>query len=98
MAGDPFPAGVDSFESVPGIPAGMATVELEYCVPCDFRRRALDVEAAVLGALEGEIDEFRLVMGDGGVFQVRVDGETVYDKQEEAFDVDGIVRAVRAAL
>jgi len=76
----------------------MATVELEYCVPCDFRRRALDVENTVLGALEDEIDEFRLVMGDGGIFEVRVDGETVYDKQEEAFDVDEIVRAVRATL
>jgi len=76
----------------------MATVELEYCVPCDFRRRALDVENAVLGALEDEIDEFRLVMGDSGIFEVRVDGETVYDKQEEAFDVDEIVRAVRATL
>ena len=91
-------AGVDSFESARGLSATMTTVELEYCVPCEFRRRALDVETAVLGALEAEIDEFRLVMGDGGVFEVRVDGETVYDKQEEAFDVDGIVRAVRAAL
>jgi selenoprotein W-related protein len=76
----------------------MATVELEYCVPCDFRRRALDVQAAVLAALEDDIDEFRLVMGADGVFRLSVDGEVVYDKQEEAFDVDGIVRSVRAKL
>ena len=94
----PTVSGADSFESEACLFAAMTTVELEYCVPCDFRRRALDVETAVLGALEDEIDEFRLVMGDDGVFRVRVDGETVYDKQEEAFDVDGIVRAVRAAL
>jgi selenoprotein W-related protein len=76
----------------------MATVELEYCVPCDYRRRAIDVQTAILGALEEEIDEFRLVTGDGGVFEVRVDGDPVYDKTETNFDVDGIVRAVREAL
>jgi selenoprotein W-related protein len=76
----------------------MTTVELEYCVPCEFRRRALDVQAAILSGLETEIDEFRLVMGGDGVFRVAVDGETVYDKQEEAFDVDAIVRSVRERL
>jgi selenoprotein W-related protein len=34
-------------------------------------------------------------MGDHGVFNVRVDGRTVYDKDEDEFDVDGLVREVR---
>lgn len=76
----------------------MATVELEYCVPCEYRRRAIDVQTAILGALEEEIDEFRLLMGDGGIFEIRVDGDPVYTKTETAFDVDEIVRAVRGAL
>jgi selenoprotein W-related protein len=76
----------------------MSRVEIEYCVPCEFRRRALDVQQAVVGALETDIEECALVMGDGGVFRVRVDGEVVYDKQETGFDVDAIVRAVRAAV
>jgi selenoprotein W-related protein len=45
--------------------------------------------------LERDLDELRLVMGDHGVFRVTVDGTTVYDKSEDDFDVDAIVRAVR---
>jgi selenoprotein W-related protein len=34
-------------------------------------------------------------MGDHGVFRVSVDGEVVYDKADDEFDVDDIVREVR---
>lgn len=74
----------------------MSTVEIEYCVPCGFRERALGVQQAVLAGLERELDSVQLVMGDHGVFRVSVDGETVYDKADDDFDVDEIVREVRA--
>lgn len=74
----------------------MTEIEIEYCVPCGFRDRALDVSRAILNACEGEIDALRLVMGAHGVFAVRVDGRTVFDKDEEIFDVDEIARTVRA--
>ncbi len=73
----------------------MTEVEIEYCVPCGFRDRALTVEQAILSALETDIDELTLTMGEHGVFIVRVDGQPVYDKDEEPFDVDDIVRSVR---
>ncbi|MFC7134424.1 MULTISPECIES: Rdx family protein [Salinibaculum] len=73
----------------------MTKVQIEYCVPCGFRQQAIDVEQAILGALERELDELSLVMGDHGVFRVSVDGETVYDKEEDEFDVDDIVRELR---
>ncbi|WP_436909666.1 Rdx family protein [Halosimplex marinum] len=76
----------------------MTTVTLEYCVPCGFRERALDTQEAILSSLEGEIDRFELVMGDHGVFRVEVGDEIVYDKERDTFDVDAIVRDVRAAL
>ncbi|MDS0222224.1 Rdx family protein [Haloarcula sp. S1AR25-5A] len=76
----------------------MSTVEIEYCVPCGFRERALNVQQAVLSGLERDLDSVRLVMGDHGVFRVSVDGETVYDKAEsgDEFDVDAIVREIRS--
>ncbi|WP_276271475.1 Rdx family protein [Haloarcula litorea] len=76
----------------------MSEVSIEYCVPCGFRERALDVERAVLNALEGDLDRVSLVMGDHGVFRVSLDGETVYDKDEDDYDVDDIVRAIRDRL
>ncbi|MXR52880.1 SelT/SelW/SelH family protein [Halovenus sp. WSH3] len=74
----------------------MTTVEIEYCVPCGFRERALDVQQAILNGLETELEELSLVMGDHGIFQVRADGEVIYDKAEDDLDVDEIVREIRA--
>lgn len=76
----------------------MTRVTLTYCVPCGFRERALDTQEAILTSLETEIDRFELVMGDHGVFRVAVDDEVVFDKERDTFDVDGIVRDVRAEL
>ena len=76
----------------------MSELEIEYCVPCGFRERALDVQGAILNAVEDELDTLSLVMGDHGVFTVSVDGETVFDKEEDEFDVDEIVRSVRDSL
>jgi len=76
----------------------MSTVEIEYCVPCGFRERAVNVQQAILSGLEQELDSVRLVMGDHGVFRISVDDETIYDKAEasDEFDVDAIVREVRS--
>ncbi|KAA9398696.1 SelT/SelW/SelH family protein [Haloarcula sp. CBA1130] len=76
----------------------MSSVEIEYCVPCGFRERAVNVQQAILSGLEQELDSVRLVMGDHGVFRITVDDETVYDKAEagDEFDVDAIVRKVRS--
>lgn len=76
----------------------MTDVEIEYCVPCGFLDRALAVQRAILSALGEEVDRATLVTGDHGVFEVRVDGKAVFDKEHEAFDVDAIVRHVRDEL
>jgi len=76
----------------------MSDVTIEYCVPCGFRERALEVQEVVLGAVEAELDSLEAVMGDHGVFTVTVDDQTVYDKEEDAYDPDEIARNVRAQL
>ena len=76
----------------------MTVVEIEYCVPCGFRERALDVQGAILNGLETDLDRVSLVMGDHGVFRVTVDGEAVYEKSEDDYDVDAVVRQVRQRL
>ncbi|TQQ83519.1 SelT/SelW/SelH family protein [Halonotius terrestris] len=76
----------------------MATVEIEYCVPCGMLDRALTVEEAILQQFADDLDRVSLVMGDHGIFVVRVDDEVVFDKEEDGFDVDEIVRRVRSQL
>jgi len=74
---------------------GMSTIEIEYCVPCGFLDRALTVEEAICRQFADQLDRISLVTGDHGVFIVRVDSEVVFDKADDPFDVDGIVRRVR---
>jgi selenoprotein W-related protein len=73
----------------------MTTVEIEYCVPCGFLERAESVQHAVLSSLGDRVDRVALITGDHGIFEVRVDGSVVFEKGDDEFDVDAIVRAVR---
>lgn len=76
----------------------MVTVEIEYCVPCGFLERAEDIQHELLTNFGGELDRISLVTGDHGVLTVSVDNQTVFDKDENEYDVDGIVREVRSQL
>lgn len=73
----------------------MTTVEIEYCHPCGFLDRAEAVQHTLLSTFGPEIDELTLVTGDHGIFEVRVDGEVVFEKEEDEYDVDEITRTVR---
>jgi len=74
----------------------MTAVEIEYCVSCGFLDRALSVEEALLRKFGTDLDRVSLVTGEDGIFVVRVDDETVFDKTADGFDVDEIVRRVRS--
>jgi selenoprotein W-related protein len=71
----------------------MTQVEIEYCVPCGMLDRAQTLEAALLERFGQRLDRVSLVTGDDGVFEVRADGETVFEKGEE-YDVDDVVERV----
>jgi selenoprotein W-related protein len=75
-----------------------AVVEVEYCVPCGFLDRAIDVQRVLLTTVGTRLDRVALVTGDHGVFRVTVDGEPVFDVADDEFDVDAIVRRVRDRL
>lgn len=72
----------------------MTTVEIEYCVPCGMLPRAQDLQEAILEEFGERVDSVALVTGDAGVFEVSVDGDLIYDKDEEAFDQAEIVDRV----
>lgn len=76
----------------------MTSVDIEYCVPCGHRERALDLADHLLDAFGQEVDAVSLVTGDGGVFTVSVDGDLVFDKREDAYDPAAITEAVRERL
>lgn len=73
----------------------MTVVEIEYCVPCGFLTRAEDVQHALLTSLGENLEAVTLRTGDDGIFVVRADGDVVFDKTDDEYDVDRIVRNVR---
>lgn len=69
----------------------MASVEIEYCVPCGHRENALETAGAILEAHADALDSVDLVPGGGGIFEVRLDDDVILDTDEEAYDRDAIV-------
>jgi len=76
----------------------MTAVEIEYCVPCGMLNRAQDVQEALLRQFGESLDRVSLVTGDDGIFVVRADGEVIFDKTSDDYDVDAIVRRVKPYL
>ncbi|WP_114577363.1 SelT/SelW/SelH family protein [Saliphagus sp. LR7] len=76
----------------------MTTVEIEYCVPCGHLDRAQDLQEELLTTFGRDLESVALVTEDGGTFRVHVDGESVFDVDEEAYDADAIVDRVRDRL
>lgn len=60
-------------------------IEIEYCTGCQWLARAAWMAQELLSTFEGEVDEVALVPGIGGVFDVRVNGATVWSRKEQGF-------------
>lgn len=61
-------------------------VEIEYCTQCRWLLRAAWMAQELLTTFEAELKAVTLVPGTGGIFEVRLDGETIFSrKREERF-------------
>ena len=58
-------------------------IEIEYCTQCRWLLRAAWMAQELLTTFEEEIGEVALRPGTGGVFEVRVDGGTVWSRKGE---------------
>lgn len=76
----------------------MTIVEIEYCVPCGHRERALDVADHLLETFGQELEAVVLFTGDGGVFDIAVDGDLVFEKRHDEYDLATITNAVQDRL
>jgi selenoprotein W-related protein len=60
-------------------------VEIEYCTQCRWLLRATWIAQELLTTFETELT-VTLVPGTGGIFEVRLDGATIFSrKQQERF-------------
>lgn len=74
----------------------MTHTEIEYCVPCGLLAPALETQRALLEEFGQQLDGVQLTPGHGGVFEVSVDGETIWDREVHGGepDLELIVAAV----
>lgn len=78
-------------------PDATARVEIEYCAQCGFLPRAVWLAQELLTTFSLELRELVLVPGKGGILEVRVDGEVVYNRQDadEFVDPKVLKQAIR---
>lgn len=57
-------------------------VEIEYCTQCRWLLRAAWMAQELLTTFESEIGGVLLQPGTGGIFEVKLDGETVFSRKE----------------
>ena len=58
-------------------------LEIEYCTQCRWLLRAAYLAQEVLTTFVDDLAEVALVPGKGGVFEVRLDGETIWSRAAE---------------
>lgn len=59
-----------------------ARVEIVYCSQCRFILRASWMAQELLMTFGDELGEVALIPGGGGIFEVRLGGETLWNKKE----------------
>jgi selenoprotein W-related protein len=58
-------------------------LEIEYCTQCRWLMRAGWTAQELLTTFVDELREVALVPGKGGIFDVRLDGETLWSRKDE---------------
>ena len=58
-------------------------LEIEYCTRCRWLLRAAWLAQELLTTLEKELGEVALIPGADGIFEVRLEGETLFSRRQQ---------------
>ena len=58
-------------------------LEIQYCTQCRWLLRAAWMAQELLTTFESELGEVALIPGKGGIFEVRLQGETIFSRAEQ---------------
>ena len=59
-------------------------VEIEYCTQCRWLLRAAWMMQELLTTFDQDLERISLLPGTGGIFEVRLDKETIFSRKEQA--------------
>ncbi|OGT66471.1 MAG: selenoprotein [Gammaproteobacteria bacterium RIFCSPLOWO2_02_FULL_47_50] len=76
-------------------------VEIEYCTQCRFILRAGWMAQELLMTFAGELGEVALIPGQGGIFEIRLNGKLLFSRKAagrfpESKEIKQLVRDVIA--
>jgi len=77
--------------------ASKPRVEIEYCSQCRFILRASWFAQELLSTFGNDLGEVALIPGTGGIFEVRLNGEVLWNKKQmgrypEPKDIKQLIR------
>jgi selenoprotein W-related protein len=58
-------------------------LEIEYCTQCRWLLRAAWMAQELLTTFAHELGEVALIPGANGIFEVRLDGETIFARRQQ---------------
>ncbi len=78
----------------------MSEVSITYCVPCRYQHKALQDADAILKEFGERLSGLRLVPGDNGVYDVRLDETVIFsmDRTEHFPEASDLIEAIRARI
>lgn len=56
-------------------------IEIEYCTQCRWLLRAAWMAQELLTTFDSELERVSLVPGTGGIFEVRLNGQTLFSRK-----------------
>lgn len=56
-------------------------IEIEYCTQCHWLLRAAWMAQELLTTFDSELERVSLVPGTGGIFEVRLNGQTLFSRK-----------------
>jgi selenoprotein W-related protein len=63
--------------------SGKPALRITYCTQCNWLLRAAWMAQEVLSTFALEIGEATLVPGTGGIFEIHIDGELVWERKRD---------------
>jgi len=58
-------------------------LEIEYCTQCRWLLRAAWMAQELLTTFEKELGEVALIPGEGGIFEVRLEGKSIFSREQQ---------------
>ena len=58
-------------------------LEIEYCTQCRWLLRAAWMAQELLTTFEKELGEVALIPGKGGIFEVRLEGKSIFSREQQ---------------